>query len=73
MKIALKEITIINPDQNLNTKSDILIEDGIIKKIGELTKEDLKNTKVYEMQNKYCVPGLFDMHVHLREPGREDE
>ena len=25
------------------------------------------------MNNKYCVPGLFDMHVHLREPGREDE
>jgi len=73
MKIALKDITIINPDQDLNTKSDILIEDGIIKKIGELTKEDLKNAKVYELQNKYCVPGLFDMHVHLREPGREDE
>jgi len=58
MKIALKEITIINPEQELNIKSDILIEDGIIKKIGELTKEDLKNAKVYELQNKYCVPGL---------------
>ncbi len=73
MKIILKDVTIVNPEQKLNIKTDILIEDGIIKKIGELTKDDLKNAKVFELQNKYCVPGLFDMHVHLREPGREDE
>ena len=33
----------------------------------------LKDARVFELDGKYVVPGLFDMHVHLREPGREDE
>jgi len=73
MRLAIKGLKLINPDQKLNSKSDLLIEDGKIKKIGELTKEDLKGAEVLELEGKYCSPGFFDMHVHLREPGREDE
>jgi dihydroorotase len=73
MKILMKGLILLNPEQKLNSKSDLLIEDGIIKKLDNITKEQQKNAKVFEMNNKYCVPGLFDMHVHLREPGREDE
>lgn len=73
MRLALKGLKLINPDQKLNSKSDLLIEDGKIKKIGELTKEDLKGAEVLELDGKYCAPGFFDMHIHLREPGREDE
>lgn len=72
MKIALKNINLIGFDNNLE-KADILITDGTIKKIGTLSSDELKNVKVYEFDNKYCAPGFFDMHVHLREPGREDE
>lgn len=73
MKIILKQVSVLNPEQKLNQKSDLLIEDGVIKKIGGLKQEDFKSAEVYEFENKYCVPGFFDMHVHLREPGREDE
>lgn len=73
MKIVLKQVRIINPYQNLDQKSDLLIENGIIKKIDGLKEDDLKSIKVFDFENKYCVPGFFDMHVHLREPGREDE
>src|SRR3989339_641365 len=73
MKIILKQVTLLNPEQKLNQKSDLLIEDGVIKKIGGLKGEDFKSSGVFEFENKYCVPGFFDMHVHLREPGREDE
>lgn len=73
MKIVLKKVNILNPHQKLNQKSDLLIEDGVIKKIDGLTDNDLKTSTVFDFENKYCVPGLFDMHVHLREPGREDE
>ncbi len=73
MKIVLKKVNLLNPHQKLNEKNDLLIEDGIIKKIGGLKEEDVKLAKVFEFENKYCVPGLFDMHVHFREPGREDE
>lgn len=73
MKIIFKDITLIDPELKLNKKADLLIENGIIKKIGEASGEDLKNSTIFEMNNKHCIPGLFDMHVHLREPGREDE
>ena len=64
---------VLNPEQKLNQKNDLLIEDGVIKKIGVLKSEDFKSAGVFEFENNYCVPGFFDMHVHLREPGREDE
>ena len=73
MQVLLKGIRIINPEQKLDKKSDILIEDGIIKEIGSIESTDHQSAKVLELENKICVPGLYDMHVHLREPGREDK
>ena len=72
MKIVLKGIILLHPEQKINEQKDLLIEDGIIRKVGELTQEDYSQSEVYEFSGKYCVPGLFDMHVHLREPGKED-
>ena len=72
MKVVLKGIRIINPEQKLDDHKDLLIENGIIQKVGELSEEDFSTSKVFEFDGNYCVPGLFDMHVHLREPGRED-
>lgn len=63
----------LNPAQDLDQKNDLLIENGIIKKIGGLKEEDFKSSRVFEFDGKICAPGFFDMHVHLREPGREDE
>ncbi len=73
MKIILKQVLVLNPEQKLNQKSDLLIKDGIIEKIDGLNEADFKSSKVYDFENKICSPGFFDMHVHLREPGREDE
>jgi len=74
MKVALKNVNLIHPEQKINEKNiSILLTDGKISKIGKLSKEDLDGTKELELENKYVVPGFFDMHVHLREPGREDK
>ncbi len=73
MKIILKQVRVLNPAQKLDQKNDLLIEDGTIKKIGNLNEEDYASSKVFELDGKICSPGFFDMHVHLREPGREDE
>ncbi len=73
MQVLLKGVRVLNPEQNLDQKSDILIEDGIIKEIGSIETEKYQSAKVLELEDKICVPGLYDMHVHLREPGREDE
>ncbi|MGE5496885.1 MAG: dihydroorotase [Syntrophothermus sp.] len=73
MKIVLKNVKVLNPAQKSNGQTDILITDGIISKTGKLTASDSEGAKVFEFDNKVVVPGLLDMHVHLREPGREDE
>ncbi len=74
MKIVLKNSHILHPEQKIDKdKTDILLVDGVISKIGNLSKEDLKDVQEYELNGKYVVPGFLDMHVHLREPGREDE
>lgn len=73
MKVLIKNVNLLNPAQDLEEKADLFIENGTITKIGEIDAEKEVADKVLEMDGKYCVPGLFDMHVHLREPGREDK
>jgi dihydroorotase len=74
MKILLKNLDVNHPEDGINLKNtSLLLENGIISKIGELYKEDHSDAKEFEFSGKLLVPGLFDMHVHLREPGREDE
>ena len=74
MKIILKNINLLNPDQGINEKgTDLLITDGMISRIGNIPDAETGDARVYDFTGKYVVPGLFDMHVHLREPGREDE
>src|SRR3989337_1264141 len=73
MKTLLINCSIIHPEQKLNEKKkDILLEDGVIKQIGNLSS-GISADKIIDLRNNYVVPGFFDMHVHLREPGREDE
>jgi len=73
MKIILKNIKIIHPEIKTSGQTDILLADGIITKIGSVVKDDEKDAKVYDLKGCYAAPGFLDMHVHLREPGREDE
>lgn len=73
MQIVLKGTVLLDPQQKLNHKADLLIVDGVINKVGNLSKDDYRNSTVYEFEDKICAPGFFDMHVHLREPGREDK
>ncbi len=50
--------------------ADLLIEDGVIAEVGSLrgTRAD----EVLDADGLVALPGLVDLHVHLREPGRED-
>ena len=74
MKIVLKNVDVIHPEDKLNLKGvSVLLNDGIISKIGDLNIDETKDAREFDFKGKILVPGLFDMHVHLREPGREDE
>lgn len=71
MKILIKNAYLVDPQNNLNTQSDLLIEDGKISKIDTSIKD--RADEVFDFKNFVIVPGFADVHVHLREPGREDE
>jgi dihydroorotase len=69
--LLLKNARVIDPAVGLDAVCDIVIRDGVIAEIGT----DLKIAKgeTVECAEKVVLPGLADIHTHLREPGREDE
>lgn len=73
MSILIKGGRIIDPSQGIDTKGNILIEDGKIKSYPKTTKkiEQDKDVTVINAKGKVVAPGLVDIHVHLREPGFE--
>ena len=51
-------------------KTDIAIHDGVISSVGTGFKGEATN--VIDAKDCVILPGLVDLHTHLREPGRED-
>lgn len=71
MKTILKNVHIVDPTTSTNQKADIVIENNVITFIGTAPVEGEAN--VVECNGAIASPGFIDMHVHLREPGREDK
>ena len=71
MSLFIKNAVIVNADKMSREPQDILLEKGIIAKIGKNLK--VGQVKTIDAQGKLVFPGLIDIHVHLREPGREDK
>ena len=69
MKILLKNGNVIDYKNNLNGKYDILIEDDKIIKVDKNIEEMVD--KEINCINLNIIPGMIDMHCHLREPGFE--
>ena len=72
--ILLKNGRIIDPANRIDKKASLLVEKGKIQAIfTQRQKKPTLPTKLLsiDLQGKWIVPGLIDMHVHLREPGEE--
>ncbi len=70
MKTVFTNGRILDPSQDLDIIGTVLVEDGQVTEIGE----DVDATEVEEIYNcegLWVVPGLVDLHTHLREPGHE--
>lgn len=69
MKTLLKNGRVVDYASKINKKMDILIEDD---KIVKLQKEILEEADILiNCDNLVIIPGMIDMHCHLREPGFE--
>lgn len=69
MKILIKGGRILNPSDNTDMTGDLYIEDGVIKEIGEGIELADTPEKIIDAAGCYVMPGLIDLHVHLRDPG----
>jgi dihydroorotase len=69
--LLLKNGRLVDPEAGIDQVADMIVRDGRIVEIGQ----DLSIPKgqTIECAEKIVVPGLVDLHTHLREPGREDE
>jgi dihydroorotase len=71
MKILIKNGRVVDPANNIDGIYDILVEND---KISEVTKNITTSAdNIIDAADKIVMPGIVDMHVHLREPGREDK
>ena len=66
--LILQNGRLIDPANSLDRQADVWIRDGRIVQSGRAIPAD---ATVFDVRNKWVVPGLIDMHVHLREPGEE--
>jgi dihydroorotase len=69
--MLLKGGTIVDPSQKLKRKLDLLVDKGKIARLGKIQAK--KSWEVIDASGWIVCPGFIDMHVHLREPGREDK
>jgi len=71
MSILIKNGRVIDPANKINAVMDVLIQNNKISKVAE--NINFSADTLIDARNKIVAPGIVDMHVHLREPGREDK
>jgi dihydroorotase len=70
--VLIKGGWLIDPAHRINGRRDLLVRDG---KVAEVSERALSATsaQVIEAAGLWVLPGLIDLHVHLREPGQESK
>jgi len=66
--IVLQQCRVIDPTSDRDAVGDVWVRGG---KIVAVEKTLPENVEVFDLKGKWVVPGLIDIHVHLREPGQE--
>lgn len=69
MKILIKGGRVIDPAHGVDGTFDILLDGGTIKEVAKGIKSE--GAEVIDAGGQLVVPGLIDIHVHLRDPGYE--
>jgi dihydroorotase len=69
--LCLSNGRVLDPANGVDQAADLWVQDGRVLGLGP--RPDLRADRTIDAAGKLVCPGLIDMHVHLREPGREED
>jgi dihydroorotase len=70
MKLLIKNGRVVDPRKAIDNLLDILVEEGKISGIAPALEAE--DAVLVDASNRVITPGLIDMHVHFRQPGRHE-
>jgi dihydroorotase len=70
-RLLLRGGRVVDPSRGVDETLDLLLEGGRVARAG--AKLSAKGARVIDASSLVVAPGFIDVHVHLREPGREDK
>jgi dihydroorotase len=72
MDICLRGGRVIDPARGMDAEADVLLQGGAVAKVGPGIAGGVgADVRVVDVRGSWVVPGLIDLHTHLREPGQE--
>jgi dihydroorotase len=72
-RILIKNANIFDGVKPEPFKGDLYIKDGIVEAMDDNINIDSKAIRKIDARGMAVMPGLVDMHVHLRDPGSEEK
>jgi len=70
-RVLLKGGRVVDPSRGLDDDLDLVIEGGRVAEVA--AKAKARGAEIVDVSGLVVCPGFIDIHVHLREPGREDK
>lgn len=71
--LVFRRVRAVDPSCDLDAEVDVVVEGKTITRVGPRAGDTVKGerVRVVEIAGAYLLPGLVDLHAHLREPGQE--
>ncbi|OEU60612.1 MAG: dihydroorotase [Desulfobacterales bacterium C00003104] len=71
MRLIIRGGRVIDPASNTDAIKNVVIENGRIVRLQSGAETRNPDSEIIDASGMWVVPGLIDMHTHLREPGHE--
>ena len=72
MDLCLRGGRVLDPRRSFDAEADVLLTGGVVAEVAPgLAAGVPESTRVVDVRGSWVVPGLIDLHTHLREPGQE--
>ena len=70
---AIRNVTLIDPDQGATSNATILVRNDRIERVGHVDDIEIPaGARLVDGQSRYVIPGLWDMHVHAHRDRRQE-